>query len=113
MIRLKKRKTAYTFTDKTHPKEGILSVIVGSVLLISFLVLFLVTSRKQGGLFIGVLGLGIFFGSIAGIWLSVKAMKKEDILYRFPIIGIVINGIVLLISVSLYFIGLAANISIH
>lgn len=113
MIRLKKRKTAYTFSDKTHPKEGILSVIVGSVLLISFLVLFLVTSRKQGGLFIGVLGLAIFFGSIAGIWLSVKAMKKEDILYRFPIIGIVINGIVLLISVSLYFIGLAANISIH
>lgn len=113
MIRLKKRKTAYTFSDKTHPKEGILSVILGFILLISFLILFLITSRKQGGLLIGGLGLCIFFCSIAGIWLSVKAMKKEDILYRFPVIGIIINGIVLLISVSLYFIGLAANISIH
>ena len=113
MIRLRKRKTVYTFSDKTHPKEGIISVITGTVLLISFLVLFLITSKKQGGLLIGVLGLCIFFGSVAGIWLSVKAMKKEDVLYRFPIIGIVVNGIVLLISVSLYFIGLAANISIH
>lgn len=112
MIRIGKRRDAYTFTDRVHPKEGIFSVATGIVLLISFLVLFLVTSRRQGGLIVGVLGLLILFGSIAGIWISVKGMKKEDIYYRFLILGLVLNGIVLITSVSLYFIGLASNISI-
>lgn len=112
MIRIGNRKEAYTFSDKVHPREGILSVVLGSLLLTGFLVLFFITSRKQGGLLVGVLGLFMFLGAVIGIWLAVKGMKKEDSLYRFPIIGIVLNGIVILISVSLYFIGLAANIAI-
>lgn len=112
MIRIGKRREAYTFTDRVHPKEGILSVASGGLLLISFLVLFLLTSRKQGGLLIGVLGLLIFAFSIFGVWLALKAMKKEDIYYRFPILGIVLNGIVVIVSVSLYFMGLASNIKI-
>ena len=112
MIRIGNRKEAYTFSDKVHPREGILSVVLGSLLLIGFLVLFFITSRKQGGLLVGVLGLFMFFGAVIGIWLAVKGMKKEDSLYRFPVIGITLNGVVVLISVSLYFIGLAANIAI-
>lgn len=112
MIQIGKRREAYTFTDRTHPKEGIFSVITGALLFLCFLVLFLVTSMHQGGKIIGVLGILIFFGAIGGIWLSMRGMKKEDIYYRFPIIGIVLNGIVIVMSVSLYFIGLASNISI-
>ncbi|SES79943.1 DUF6142 family protein [[Clostridium] polysaccharolyticum] len=112
MMQIGKRREAYTFSDKAHPKEGIFASILGGVLLIAFLVLFAVTSKKQGGLGVGLAGLLILFCSIAGIVLSIRAMKKEDILYRYPVIGLAVNGIVLLISIALYFAGLASDISI-
>jgi len=112
MIRIGKRRDPYQFSDKVHPKEGIASVVIGSLLLIGFLVLFLITSRQQGGLLIGAFGFLIFFGAILGLWYAVKAMKKEDIRYQYPIAGLILNGIVLIISISLYFVGLAANIKI-
>lgn len=111
-IRIGKRRDPYQFSDKVHPKEGIASVIIGSLLLCGFIALFLITSRQQGGLLIGLLGFMIFFGAVLGLYYAIKAMKKEDVLYRFPIIGLVMNGIVLIISVSLYFVGLASNIKI-
>ncbi len=112
MIRFGNHKDAYTFSDKTHPKEGFVSVGVGCVGLIGYFILFLITSRSPGGLGIGSIGLTIFFIALVGIWLAIKAMKKEDALYRFPILGVVINGILVLLSVSLYFFGLASNIAI-
>lgn len=112
MIRIGKRRDAYRFTDKVHPKEGIISVIISAVLLLGFCALFIITSKQQGGLLVGVLGILIFFCSIIGLWFAIKAMRKEDIKYQFPIIGMILNGIVLIICVSLYFIGMASNISI-
>lgn len=113
MIRIGKRRDAYTFSDKVHPKEGILSVVLAIILLISYVSLFFITSKKQGGLLIGVLGLLLFALALVGFIVAVKAMKKEDIKYRFPIIGMVLNGIIVIISVSLYFIGLASNIAMN
>lgn len=112
MIRIGKRRDAYTFSDKVHPKEGIASVVMGAVLLIGYLSLFLITSKKQGGLLIGVIGILLFALACAGFTIAVKTMKKEDIRYQFPIIGMILNGIIVIISVSLYFIGMASTISI-
>lgn len=112
MIRIGKRREAYTFTDRVHPKEGIISICTGGVLQVSFLVLFLITSRRQGGLLIGVLGLLIFACAVFGIWIALKGLKKEDIYHRLPILGIILNGIVVIVSVCLYFMGLASNIRI-
>lgn len=113
MIRIGKRRDAYTFSDKVHPKEGIASVVIGTVLFISYLILFLITSKKQGGLLVGLLGLVLFALACTGFSIAVKAMKKEDIRYQFPIIGMFLNGIIVIISVSLYFIGMASTISIN
>lgn len=112
MIRIGKRRDAYQFSDKVHPLEGIFSFVIGIVLIVAFLVLFYLTSKQPGSILVGALGFLIFFCSIFGLWLAGKGMKKEDIMLRYPILGMVLNGIVLLISVSLYFIGLAAGISI-
>ncbi|MBR3771255.1 MAG: hypothetical protein IKL07_03210 [Clostridium sp.] len=112
MIWFGKKRDAYTFSDKVHPKEGIASVILGVMLLLGYLSLFLITSKKQGGLLVGVLGLLLFLLAWVGFVIAVKAMKKEDIRYQFPIIGIILNGIIVVISVILYFRGLASNIGI-
>ena len=113
MIRIGRRRDAYQFTDKVHPKEGMISIIISIILLCGFVTLFFITSKQQGGLLVGVLGIIIFFCSIVGVWFGIKAIKKEDIHYRMPILGIILNGIVLIISMSLYFVGMASNITIN
>lgn len=112
MIRIGRRRDAYQFSDRVHPKEGIISVVIGIVMLCSFIAMFFITSRQQGGLVVGLIGIINFICSMVGLWFGIKVLKKEDIHYRMPILGIILNGIVLIVSVSLYFVGMASNIKI-
>jgi hypothetical protein len=60
----------------------------------------------QGGIVLGVVGLGLFALSIFGFVLSYKSLKKKDIFYRFPIIGAVLNGFMTILLLVIYILGI-------
>jgi hypothetical protein len=61
----------------------------------------------EGGLILGFIGFFLFALSVFGFVLSYKAMKERDIYYRFPIIGAVLNGLMMIAFFVLYIIGFA------
>lgn len=87
---------------------GVFSAIIGILVVIGFLTLSIMSGllRGEGGFLFGVLGLGFFALSILGFLLSYKALKQKDIFYRFPIMGVVFNGIMMIVYLTLYLMGI-------
>ncbi|BCN29833.1 hypothetical protein bsdtb5_11280 [Anaeromicropila herbilytica] len=103
-----KKKGSYKFSDKTHPKLGIISVILGaiSLILMCYLSYLSSSSHGKGNIYIGLFGIVAFIISIFGLVCSVKSVKEKEIFYTFPIIGMVVNGLLVIGCAILYFIGL-------
>ena len=97
-IRFGKRRRI-RFTDKTHPAAGILSVVMGTVVMISG------AAGGKSGLVLGVAGLLDLVFSAVGFWLAMRCYKKEDIYMTTPAAGTVLNGLLVLGLVILYVIG--------
>jgi hypothetical protein len=60
----------------------------------------------QGGIILGVAGIGLFALSVFGFVLSYKSFKKKDIFYRFPIVGAVLNGFMTILLLVIYILGI-------
>ena len=107
---LKARSGKYKFSVKTHPIEGIISL---GLCVISLVVLVLCCylswqSRGNGGLGIGLAGMAAFLTSVAGVWLAVKGAKKKDVHMRFPMLGGILNGMLILLYLGIYIMGTLA-----
>ncbi|WP_455714060.1 DUF6142 family protein [Anaerosporobacter sp.] len=104
----KKKKDEFKFSDKYHPLQGIIGVILAFVVLIAMSILFYISSTSEGnaGIWIGLVGLGMFVINIIGFVLSVLAFHKQEIYYRFPIAGILLNGCFLIVFLLLYIVGI-------
>lgn len=60
----------------------------------------------QGGLVIGIAGILLFVLAIIGFIISYKELRQRDIYYRYPMIGIITNGIMLILLMVIYIMGL-------
>ena len=82
------------FSDKKHPKHGIISVVLGVLSIIILLTLCIVSGHAKGraGMEIGALGLATMVLSIIGFVLAVRCNKEEDIYHVTPAVGSVLNG---------------------
>ncbi len=89
---------------------GILSAIVGIAVTLGFVTVSIVSGVMggQGGKLLGILGLLMFALAVFGFILSYKALKQRDIFYRFPLIGIVLNGFMTVLFVIIYILGIAS-----
>ena len=87
------------FSDKKHPKHGIISVVLGVLL-----TLCIVSGHAKGraGMEIGALGLATMVLSIIGFVLAVRCNKEEDIYHVTPAVGSVLNGIMILLFMVLF-----------
>ncbi len=103
-----RRNKEIRFSGRRHTKLGILSMVMGIVVIIGFLTISMLSGLAggKGGLVLGMIGILLFFMSIAGLTVSYKAFKKKDIFYVFPIAGAVINGIMLVVLFTLYLLGI-------
>ena len=93
------------FSDKKHPKHGIISVVLGVLSIIILLTLCIVSGHAKGraGMEIGALGLATMVLSIIGFVLAVRCNKEEDIYHVTPAVGSVLNGIMILLFMVLFF----------
>jgi uncharacterized membrane protein YidH (DUF202 family) len=85
-----------------------LSAVIGFLAILGFIAISIISgiSSGDGGLIIGIIGILIFVLGIFGFVLSYKALKQRDIYYRFPMIGIISNGIMLVILMIIYILGI-------
>ena len=92
------------FSDKKHPKNGIISVVLGVLSIIILLTLCIVSGHAKGraGMEIGALGLATMVLSIIGFVLAVRCNKEEDIYHVTPAVGSVLNGIMILLFMVLF-----------
>ena len=104
---LKKNKEMIHFSGRRHTKTGILSTVIGGSVILGFLAVSISSglSGGEGGWILGVIGLLLFGLSVFGFVLSYKAFQKKDIFYRFPVLGGLFNGVMLILLLVIYILG--------
>ena len=101
------RRRQIRFTDKSHPKMGIVSLIIGVLSWAALIALCVISYSTKGhsGLIAGVCGILIFIAATLGFIFSVRCYKLEDIYMVTPAAGSLLNGFMMVICVFLYVIG--------
>ena len=103
------KKTGYIFTDKKNPKWGIMSTILGIISAVSvYMTIYL--SYKNGGEALmqygAVIILVIIYAGV-GIILGIRSCMEKDIFRLFPIMGIILNVLDILMAFFILYMGLA------
>jgi hypothetical protein len=106
--KLKPDKKMIHFSGRRHTKLGIASTVIGIIVVLGFFIISLLSGLAggKGGFAIGVTGILLLILSVIGFVLAYKALRKKDIFYRFPIIGAVLNGIMLILLLVIYLLGI-------
>lgn len=105
---LKRNKEMIHFSGRRHTKLGIASAIIGILVILGFIIISIISGVEggKGGFVLGITGM-LFFGlAVTGFIMSYEAFKKKDIFYRFPIIGVVLNGIMIIFLLIIYMLGI-------
>lgn len=105
-VRFGKRKRIQ-FSDRSHPVRGIVSVGLGILSFLILLVLCILSARAKGNASIGIGFAGILalVASVVGFVLAVRCSREEDIYMVTPAVGSVLNGVLTLMLMLLFFIG--------
>ena len=106
--KLKKKREIIHFSGRRHTRLGILSAIVGILIVLGFVTISIISStdKREGSLLIGVIGLLLLALAIFGFVISYKAFKEKDIFYSLPIIGSLLNGSMIVVLLILYILGI-------
>lgn len=102
------KKAKLKFQGRKRSKRGVVSMLLSLIVLAGFITASVLSgmAKGEGGLMLGYLGVASLVIAIVGFVLGVKSFKEQDILYFHPIFGSVVNGLFLLVFISLYLIGL-------
>ncbi len=105
-----RRKGTIKFQGRTHSKRGILSLILGILVIVAVMTASFISglNKGNGGLFLGVIGLLSFAIAICGFVLGIKSFKEKDIFFVAPVLGVGSNGIMTVVLFCLYIVGLVS-----
>ena len=103
----KEKKDEMHFSWKRHPRKGVLSAVIAIASFLVLCALAVIACKKDGniGLFAGVVGLLMFGIDIAGLVLGAKSYGQRGFSNQYPWIGMIGNGIMILIYAGLYLVG--------
>jgi len=106
---MKEKKNKLHFSGRTHSKKGIASTVMAGIAWIVFLALCVCSTGTGGNADIkaGILGLVDVVFCVAGMMTAFKGFQERDVFFVFPGIGMGMNGILVVIYVVLYFMGMA------
>lgn len=105
-VRFGKRR-GIRFSDRTHPVFGIISTLIGCASFLILLILCLVSGRAKGnaGIMVGVVGILSMLASVVGFIMATKCYRKEDIYMSMPVVGSVLNGVLVIVYLLLFCVG--------
>lgn len=101
------KKMMYSFTEKKNSVNGIISTIMGIISLVFLLAMIYASYYMRGdaGIYAGAFGLcGMIFGFV-GFIMGIYSFSEKNIKYKYPKIGSVLSGVVFVIWLLLYLIG--------
>lgn len=101
------RRKRIRFSDRTHPLAGIISTCIGVVTVIVLFILCVVAGNAKGnaGIAVGVVGMLSLIASIVGFVMATRCYRKEDIYMSLPTIGSILNGLIAIVYLLLFCIG--------
>lgn len=104
----KSRRRKVMFSSKYHPVKGIWSTVIGGICLCIMIFLFMVSGAHRGSsaTWVGVAGFWTLALSITGFVLGTKSYRMDDVYMITPMLGSILNGVVMLILVVLYVAGM-------
>lgn len=105
---MKEKKNKLHFSGRTHSKRGIAATVMAGIAWSVFIAL-CVCSTGAGGnadIKIGILGLLDVGFCIAGMVTAFRGFQERDVFYVFPGVGMGLNGILAIIYIILYFMGM-------
>ncbi len=107
-MQVKRNKEMIHFSGRRHTKMGIGSAVIGLIVMAGFLSVSICSGMAggKGGFVLGLIGILLFCLSVFGFVLSYLSFKKKDIFFRFPVIGMILNGIMMVILLIIYMLGL-------
>ena len=122
MIRRRNR-SSIKFTDRRIPKKSMFALAFGVIALALLIILLVLTSQAileetgnvilpllnpESELHVGIAGLGALGLSALGVGLSLASFRRSAYYITLPIISLSVNGVILLVTIALYVIGLVA-----
>lgn len=98
----------YKFTDKKHTRQGMASTALGMAALLLMIVSIFMAYQRSGnaGSFAGLWGLFSMLGSGAGFVLGVRGFQEEDVYYLFSQIGVTLNGVIFVLWILIFTMGM-------
>ncbi len=107
MSRRRKSKQNIRFSTRSHPRIGILSLIMGAVAIVILITLCLISGADSGmsGPWIGIAGIWTLVMAVVGFVFAVRSYRMEDIYMITPTLGSVFNGTALVVMLLLYVVG--------
>lgn len=102
------RRNSYKFKGREHSKHGIIAMLLSLFVFICFTVISFISGSNQGngGMELGLIGIACAAIAVWGFIIGIKSFKEKDIYFTAPIIGTVLNGIMIVVFFSLYIVGI-------
>ena len=107
MAKKKQKQSSLKLTDKKHPPLAIGATFVGLCSGLGFFAVCMVSSQSHGksGMYIGAWGIFCLLLSGLGFVMAWVSLRKDNIRTFFPSVAAVINGLVMVFYILLYFWG--------
>ncbi len=105
MKRKWKKKSRYDMV----PFYTTFGVICGIISIVVFIILVVIATIKKGnvGFGLGMAGTAGSGLSILGLWSTIRGIKSdENMFFTFPLLGLLFNGIMILVYLIIYIIGI-------
>ena len=104
------RRAGYKFTNKKNPLKGVAAFILGVIALGSLILAIYLTFQNQGvaPLQYAIAVILSIVMAIAGMVCGIMSCLEKDIFKLFPILGVVLNLLALLLSGFILYMGLGA-----
>ena len=83
-------------------------MIIGLSVILGFMTISIVSGINggEGGWLIGIIGFALLGLAIFGFILSYRGLREKDVYYRFPMIGSITNGVMLVVFLVIYILGI-------
>lgn len=102
-----RRKNSMFSEKKENPVGAIVSVIIAVAAFLVFLILIFLSFQSGGksGILAGAIGMVMFLAVIVGLIAAVVSFWKKEVSLRYPVIGVIANGILILLYGIVYLSG--------